>query len=139
MTQGKNQVQSTPQSTPRPKQALREGMVPWAPGQSGNPGGRPAMPPEVKAALAGASLDAVKKQIELMNCGDPRIELLASQALLDRHFGKAAQAIDKTVTTTSVQAAHLEVLMRIQAKHDEAEAKVIELDGGTAIPPADEG
>ena len=105
--------------------------MPWKPGQSGNPNGRPQMSPEVKAALEGATLPAVQKQIELMSCGDVRVELLASQAILDRFYGKAAQAIDKTVTTTTVQAQHLSILMELQQKRDLAAKAVAEIEGHT--------
>ena len=120
-----------PQSTQTSR--LQPGMVEKVrrPGQSGNPGGRPAMSPEVKAALEGATLPAVQKQIELMSCGDVRVELLASQAILDRFYGKAAQAIDKTVTTTTVQAQHLSILMELQQKRDLAAKAVAEIEGHT--------
>lgn len=125
-----NNAQNTPTNTPTntPKkrgtkpgqlpQKLRERM--WEPGKSGNPGGRPQMSPEVKAALAGAALPAIQKQIELMSCGDVRVELMASQALLDRFYGKAVQAVDAQVTTTNVQQAHLQVLVELQQKRDQA-------------------
>lgn len=106
-------------------------LKPIQPGQALNPGGRPAMSPEVKAALEGATLPAVRKQIELMSCGDVRVELLASQAILDRFYGKAAQAVDKTVTVTSVQQQHLSILMELQAKRDQAMKAVQEIEGHT--------
>ena len=109
-------------------------LKPIQPGQALNPGGRPAMSPEVKAALEGATLPAVQKQIELMSCGDVRVELLASQAILDRFYGKAAQAIDKTVTTTTVQAQHLSILMELQAKRDLAAKAVAEIEGRAENP-----
>lgn len=112
-------------------------LKPIQPGQALNPGGRPAMSPEVKAALEGATLPAVRKQIELMSCGDVRVELLASQAILDRFYGKAAQAVDKTVTVTSVQQQHLSILMELQAKRDQA-MKAIEAIDATAIEKKDE-
>ena len=87
------------------------------------------MSPEVRKALEGATLPAVQKQIELMSCGDVRVELLASQAILDRFYGKAAQAVDKTVTVTTVQQQHLSILMELQAKRDQAMKAVEQLEG----------
>jgi hypothetical protein len=76
----------------------------------------------------------VQKQIELMSCGDVRVELLASQAILDRFYGKAAQSVDKTVTTTTVQAQHLSILMELQAKRDLAAKAVAEIEGRAENP-----
>ena len=110
------------------KRGTPENLKPrWQPGQSGNPSGRPQMSPEVKAALAGAALPAIQKQIELLGCGDVRVELMASQALLDRFYGKAVQAVEANVTTTNVQQAHLQILVELQAKRDQA-MKTIEGD-----------
>ncbi len=108
---------------------MPKGFKPFQPGQSGNPAGRREMSPEVKAALAGAALPAIQKQIELMSCGDVRVELMASQALLDRFYGKAVQAVDAQVTTTNVQQAHLQILVELQQKRDQA-MKTIEAGEG---------
>lgn len=139
MTQRKKRDIMESQNTSANTRKLPDGMKPWQPGQSGNPGGRPAMSPEVKAALEGATLPAVRKQIELMSCGDVRVELLASQAILDRFYGKAAQAVDKTVTVTSVQQQHLSILMELQAKRDQAMKAVQEIEGATIEKKDEEG
>lgn len=62
-------------------------------GQSGNPGGRPKESAEVKALAREHGPAAIAKLVELMNCGSPRTEVAAAQALLDRGYGKPAQAI----------------------------------------------
>ena len=77
----------------------------------------------------GAQLPAILKQIELLSCGDPRLEYVVSQALLDRFSGKALQATDVNVTTTNVQQAHLQVLVELQQKRDQA-MKTIEGEAG---------
>jgi hypothetical protein len=62
-------------------------------GQSGNPGGRPKEDAEVKALARQHGAAAIAKLAELLNCGQPRTEVAAAQALLDRGFGKPAQVI----------------------------------------------
>ena len=89
------------------------------------------MPPEVRKALEAGSEDAAKRLVALIKSPDERIALLASQALLDRLYGKAAQAVDKTVTTTTVQAQHLNILMELQARRDEALKAVEVIEGHT--------
>lgn len=67
--------------------------MPFEPGKSGNPGGRPKESAEVKRLAQEHGPDAIKKLVELMDCGQPRTEVAAAQALLDRAYGKPAQAI----------------------------------------------
>ena len=70
--------------------------MPFAPGQSGNPSGRPRESREAKEVkrLAGEhSTRAIEKLRELLDGDDPRVSVSAAQALLDRAFGKPAQAI----------------------------------------------
>lgn len=62
-------------------------------GQSGNPGGRPKEDSEVKALARATGPEAIDKLVELMRGEDKRTALAAAQALLDRGFGKPAQAI----------------------------------------------
>jgi hypothetical protein len=62
-------------------------------GQSGNPGGRPKEVEEVKALARQHGPAAIAKLAQLMECGSPRTEVAAAQALLDRGYGKPAQAI----------------------------------------------
>jgi hypothetical protein len=65
----------------------------WAPGQSGNPGGRPKEDAEVKALARQHAPSAIEKLVDLMDCGQPRTEAAAAIAILDRAYGKPAQAI----------------------------------------------
>lgn len=82
-------------------------------GVSGNPGGRPAMAPEVREALEGASERAAQRLVELVDSDDPRVALMASNAILDRLYGKPAQTVDAKVQTTDVGAMHLQILQEI--------------------------
>ena len=102
------------------KRQLPAGMTPWQPGQSGNPSGRRPMPPEVVEALQAGSEVAAKRLVELCASNDERVALAASEALLSRLYGKPTQQVDAQVTTTNVQQAHLQILLDLQAKREEA-------------------
>jgi hypothetical protein len=125
---------STSNSTPTRRLPEKMAVKVWKPGVSGNPQGRRKMDPEIMETLQAGSAAAAARLVELTRSKDERVALLASQAVLDRVYGKPTQAIDKTVTTT-VQSAHLQVLLDLQAKRDQA-ARVIE---GEAAPAKDEG
>lgn len=70
--------------------------MPFAPGQSGNPGGRKpddAETKEVKALARQHSKAALLRLVEWMSSDNPKASVSACNALLDRGFGKPAQAI----------------------------------------------
>lgn len=76
---------------------LRE---PWRKGQSGNPSGN-NMTPELRKQLLEArklcgqhAEAAVTKLVQLMNCGEARIELQAAGEILDRAGLKATVSVD---------------------------------------------
>ena len=61
-----------------------------APGQSGNPGGRPKDEHRVAKLARSYTLEAIDTLVELMRDGkDERVRGTAAQALLDRGWGKA--------------------------------------------------
>lgn len=66
----------------------------FAPGSTGNKGGRPSIPGDVREALELGSLAAAQKLVDLVADPDPRIALAASVAVLDRVLGRPAQAIE---------------------------------------------
>ena len=66
---------------------------PFRKGQSGNPGGRPKEVAEVRAQARKHGPAAIKKLVELLKSGDERVVLGAIKELLDRGYGKSAQAI----------------------------------------------
>lgn len=61
-------------------------------GQSGNPSGRPKQNAEVKRLAREHSVAAIQRIVALAASEDERIALAAAQALLDRAYGKPAQA-----------------------------------------------
>lgn len=61
-------------------------------GQSGNPGGRAKLSPEIRAMLADNAEKAVKAIVKHLDDEDPRIALKAAELLLDRNYGKPQTA-----------------------------------------------
>ena len=61
----------------------------FAPGSSGNPGGRPKDEARVAELARSHTLEAIDALVELMRHGkDERVRGTAAQALLDRGWGK---------------------------------------------------
>jgi len=57
-------------------------------GKSGNPGGRPQVRGEVRELAQSKAPRAFKRLIELMESKDQRVAMAASNAVLDRAYGK---------------------------------------------------
>lgn len=72
---------------------------PWAKGQSGNPGGRPAVDQDVRDMLKAATPAAAKLLIDTMQDPDCKIDvrLDAARTVMDRVYGKATQPIDGNI------------------------------------------
>jgi len=72
--------------------------MPWKPGESGNPGGRPKAVREALALAREKSKRAVERLIEWMESSNPKASVVACMAILDRAAGKPVQSVKKTVT-----------------------------------------
>lgn len=92
----------------------------FQPGQSGNPGGRPAIPDELKVRLQNLSTKAVDALEQALGSPDDRVRIVAATALLDRAFGRPAQQADVTKTAVDTSHEHLQALLRM-AKRRAAE------------------
>ena len=70
--------------------------VPFKPGQSGNPNGRPKEPKEFKELAKARSLDALKVVIDIMNNYEAKHSdrIKAAEMIIDRAYGKAIQATE---------------------------------------------
>ena len=62
-------------------------------GKSGNPGGRPKINKDVQAFARTYTKAAIETLVKCMQTADPRTQVAAAQALLDRGYGKPAQAV----------------------------------------------
>ena len=70
------------------KARLKSGQ--FAPGQSGNPGGRPRDEHRVAELARSDTVEAIDTLVDLMRHGkDARVRGTTAQALLDRGWGKA--------------------------------------------------
>lgn len=103
----------------------------FKPGQSGNPSGRRPIPPAIKAKIDEGAEESIPIVIDIMKDKkqDPRVRLAAAEMLQSRSWGKPMQQADVNVTTTNVQQAHLQVLVELQQRRDQA-MKTIEGEAG---------
>jgi hypothetical protein len=68
--------------------------MPFAKGQSGNPHGRPKEENEVKQLARKHSKAAIKRLAFWLESDNPKASVSAAQVLLDRGYGKPAQAVE---------------------------------------------
>lgn len=81
----------------------------FAPGQSGNPGGRPKDEHRVAELARSYTVEAINTLVELMRDGkEERVRGTAAQALLDRGWGKA-----KVELVTGAECSYLDVLRAV--------------------------
>lgn len=76
-----------------PRQIRLNNLNSYKPGQSGNPSGRPKQDPNVKKILKEATPAAARKIVELLNCGNSKIEFQAAQEILNRTQGKPREQV----------------------------------------------
>ena len=92
--------------------------MPFKPGQSGNPGGRPKENDEIKKLAKTHGPLAIERLAHWAKSDNARASVAASQALLDRGFGKPEQAIEHSgmIATT-----HEELLKQLDSLPDDAD------------------
>ena len=76
-------------------------MAKFVRGQSGNPGGRPKMDPELRALARAHSAAAMETLASLMSAAEtpPTARINAAIAILDRAHGKPSNAVDEQPLT----------------------------------------
>lgn len=67
--------------------------MPFAPGQSGNPSGRPKVDFEVRELAREHGREAIERLVEIMRGDNLSLARAACEALLDRGFGKPVQSV----------------------------------------------
>ena len=96
--------------TIKPLQRSKSGQ--FAPGQSGNPGGRPKDEHRVGELARSYTLEAIETLVDLMRHGrDERVRGTAAQALLDRGWGKA-----KVAVVSNAEGGYLELLRTVNER-----------------------
>ena len=68
-------------------------------GESGNPGGPPKLPAEMREMFQTKAPEAFEVLTRHLQSSDPRIAITAASAILDRAYGKPAQPIDANFTS----------------------------------------
>jgi|GEM_PF-6270852 len=92
----------------------------FAPGSSGNPGGRRGLPADIRAQLEAALPKAVARLVQLVESTDERVAQSAIDALLSRLYGRPSVAVDATVTgVTPSWELHLEARKELAARKRE--------------------
>ncbi|GJE14265.1 DUF5681 domain-containing protein [Methylobacterium longum] len=116
-------------------------LKPFAPGQSGNPGGRPRLPDDVKQLARGYTREALETLAGVMRNDEApaAARVTAASHILDRAWGKPAQhlTVDPVGDLTDAElgselAAAVEQLRRL----GRAGASEAADDGGEAPPTA---
>ena len=96
--------------TTKPLHLSKSGQ--FAPGQSGNPGGRPKDEHRVGELARSYTLEAMETLVDLMRHGrDERVRGTAAQALLDRGWGKA-----KVEVVSNAEGGYLELLRAVNER-----------------------
>ena len=95
-------------------------------GQTGNPGGRPATPDNVKEMLKGSTVPAVQLLIDTMTNIETKQELRVrcAEILIDRVMGKAVQPLEAIFTTPAVDLSDFTIdeLRRLAAYDEESDS-----------------
>ena len=72
-------------------------------GESGNPGGRPKLPADIREAFKAKAPEALEVLTRCLQSDDDRIAMMAAQAILDRGYGKPTQSIDANINDDPVR------------------------------------
>ena len=72
-------------------------------GRSGNPGGRPKLPADIREAFKAKGPKALEVLTRCLQSDDDRIAMMAAQAILDRGYGRPTQSIDANINEDRVR------------------------------------
>ena len=117
----------TESATPVPA-PIRNQLGRFAPGASGNPGGREGLPSELRERLEAGAPAAVERLIELIQSDDERIALAASETLLARLYGRPAQNTETKTEAGSIQQAHLQALQDLAFRRRKTDQDAVVID-----------
>ena len=76
-------------------------------GESGNPGGRPKLPADIREAFKARASEALEVLTRCLQSDDERIAMAAAQAILDRGYGKPVQQVDANISEGGVRYAEV--------------------------------
>jgi hypothetical protein len=110
---------------------------PFAPGRSGNPGGRPKAALDVQALAREHTTAAIRALSEALR--DPKLKVAAAQALLDRGWGKPTVQINAQSEATvlhliAAQAIGDQLVAEIGEARPTASAEPLTFEALSALP-----
>ena len=106
---------------------------------SGNPAGRPKRVEQIAELAQQHAPEALAKIVELMSHADPKVALAASNAILDRAFGRPFQSVQAQVEKWDMGKLWLEAVKMANAPPTiEAEPQQTRIIGGMATPIAND-
>ena len=100
-------------------------------GKSGNPGGRPKLPAEIREMFQAKAPEAFEVLCRHLNAKDPRIAVAAATQILDRAYGRPAQVIDANITDGD---GPVRYYVELPKKAESPEAWLQSLGRGQALP-----
>ena len=113
--------------------------MPFQPGQSGNPGGRPKVIHEVRELAQRHCTAAIERLAQAMLNPDDRVAVAAATALLDRAVGKPTQATELSgpggeslgpVFSNNEIARRIALILHDELKRQRAQGKVAPIGHG---------
>jgi Family of unknown function (DUF5681) len=75
----------------------------FAKGESGNPGGRPKLPSEMREIFQSKAPEAFEVLCRHLHATDPRVALAAATQILDRAYGRPVQSIDANISEGAIR------------------------------------
>jgi hypothetical protein len=72
-------------------------------GVSGNPGGRPKLPAEMREMFQAKAPEAFEVLCKHLHATDPRVSVSAATQILDRAYGRPVQSIDANINDDPVR------------------------------------
>lgn len=96
----------------------------FAPGQSGNPGGRPKVAAEVREAARALTDKAITTLEELLTCEENNVRLAAANSILDRGYGKPTQPVVATDEEELRKLSDAELVARAKELTERVEAQL---------------
>lgn len=106
-------------------------MAKFQKGVSGNPGGRPKLPAEMREIFQAKAPEAFEVLCKHLHASDPRVSVAAATQILDRAYGRPVQAIDANITEDGGPVRYYAELPK---KAESPEAWLQSLGRGQALP-----